>query len=441
MADNIPQGKARPMGFWMAIALVMGSMIGSGVFLLPVSLAPLGWNSVFGWIITIAGAMCVATLFARLATALPQAGGPYAYVREAFGETPGFAIAWTYWLSMWIGNAAIATGAVSYLSQPFPIIGQPGISALTSVAIIWFFTFINLRGTRLAGQVQIVWTIAKVLPLMAVIGLAFYAVGSNGVGSLHPLKSEDIHISAISSATILTLWAMLGLEMATVPADKVENPGKNIARATIIGTASAGAIYILVSSAIILMLPANVIANSPAPFADFVAQFVGADAGTAIAILGAVSAIGALNGWILAQGELPATLARDGLFPAWMGRTSTKNIPRNAHIFTSCLLTVVILLNSSRSMASMFQFLIELTTAIVLVMYLGCALAAARLISQKKMPLDRPFAIILPLAAIYSLWTIYGAGLEALGWGILLLVAAVPVHFLMEIYRPPSHPS
>ena len=171
---------SRPMGFWMALALVMGSMIGSGVFLLPASLAPLGWNSVFGWLITVAGALCVATVFGQLSKALPKAGGPYAYTRAAFGDGAGFAIAWAYWISMWVGNAAIATGAVSYLSQLFPVVGQPGVSAAVTVAIVWAFTLINISGTKLAGQVQVVWTIIKLLPLVAVIGLAAYVLASQG---------------------------------------------------------------------------------------------------------------------------------------------------------------------------------------------------------------------------------------------------------------------
>ena len=135
----------------MALALVMGSMIGSGVFLLPASLAPLGWNSVIGWLITVAGALCVASVFGALSKALPKAGGPYAYTRAAFGDGAGFAIAWAYWISMWVGNAAIATAAVSYLSQLFPVVGAHGVSSAVTIAIIWAFTLINIRGTKLAG--------------------------------------------------------------------------------------------------------------------------------------------------------------------------------------------------------------------------------------------------------------------------------------------------
>lgn len=422
---------SRPMGFWMALALVMGSMIGSGVFLLPASLAPLGWNSVFGWLITVAGALCVATVFGQLSKALPKAGGPYAYTKAAFGDGAGFAIAWAYWISMWVGNAAIATGAVSYLSQLFPIVGEPGVSAAVTIAIVWAFTLINISGARLAGQVQIIWTIVKLLPLIAVIGLAAYVLSSQGSHVIRPFATSDLSLSAISTATILTLWAMLGLELATVPADKVADPETTIARATLFGTAGAGLIYIFVCSAVVLMLPAAITAVSPAPFAEFVETYGGANAGTAIAAFGAISALGALNGWIMCQAELPAAMARDGLFPAFMGKAAPNGTPRNAHFFTSSLLTLVILMNSSRSMASMFEFLIILTTAIVLVMYFGCAAAAARLMIKGELKPSKAFAVIIFLAALYSCWTIYGAGAEALLWGLMLLLAGIPVFWLM----------
>lgn len=426
---------SRPMGFWMALALVMGSMIGSGVFLLPASLAPLGWNSVIGWLITIGGALCVASVFGALSKALPKAGGPYAYTRAAFGDGAGFAVAWAYWISMWVGNAAIATAAVSYLSQLFPVVGTHGVSSAVTIAIISAFTLINIRGTKLAGQVQIVWTIAKLLPLVAVIGLAAYVLATQGTALVRPFVAADISTTSISTATILTLWAMLGLELATVPADKVQDPERTINRATLFGTAGAGVIYILVCSAVVLMLPVAITSVSAAPFADFVNVYAGANAGTAIAAVGAISALGALNGWIMCQAEMPAALARDGLFPAFLGEESANGTPRNAHLFTSTLLTLVILMNSSRSMSSMFEFLIVLTTAIVLVMYFGCAAAAFRLMTTGQLPVKAGFKVILLLAALYSCWTIYGAGTEALIWGVLLLLAGFPVFWLLKLAR------
>lgn len=426
----------RPMGLWMALALVMGSMIGSGVFLLPASLAPLGWNSVLGWMITVAGALCIAAVFAQLSRAVPKAGGPYAYTRAAFGDGAGFAIAWAYWISMWVGNAAIATGAVSALSKIFPAVGETGTSAAITVAIVWFFTLINIMGTKLAGQVQLVWTIIKLLPLVAVIGLAAWVLADSGAATVRPFIATEISLSAISTATILTLWAMLGLETATVPADKVTDPERTIARATLLGTGAAGLFYIVVVSAVVLMLPAALTAASPAPFADFVETYAGnSNAGLVIAAFAAISALGALNGWVLCQGELPAAMARDGLFPAFLGKAAPNGAPRNAHLFTTVLLTIVILMNSSRSMAAMFEFLIILTTSIVLVMYLGSTAAAFQLWRKGALQAPPIFPLIMVLAALYALWTIYGAGWEALGWGLALLIAGLPIFALVRLSK------
>ncbi len=437
MANQHNNAAKPPMGIWMALALVMGSMIGSGVFLLPASLAPLGWNSVIGWLITVSGAMCVAAVFARLARALPHAGGAYAYAKAAFGPGAGFAIAWAYWISMWVGNAAIATGAVSYLSELFPALKATGWSVAATLVVVWFFTLINLKGAKLAGQVQLVSTIVKLIPLIAVIGLAAYVLVSDGTSAIRPFRAEEINLAQISAATILTLWAMLGLETATVPADKVRDPERTVPRATLLGTGSAGIIYIFVCSAVVLMLPAAVTAASDAPFAEFVGRFAGSDARTLIAAFGALSALGALNGWILVQGELPATMARDGLFPRWMAKVGEGGVPVNAHLFTTGLLSIVLLLNTSKSMANLFAFLILLASAVVLVMYLGTAMAAAKLMADGRLKRSGGFVALVIAAATYALWTIYGAtqearGVEALGWALALLTVGLPVYLLRK---------
>jgi basic amino acid/polyamine antiporter, APA family len=431
----------KAIGLWTALALVMGSMIGSGVFLLPASLAPLGWNSVFGWLITVAGAMCVAGVFAKLARYFPEAGGPYVYTRQAFGKGPAFAVAWAYWISLWVGNAAIATGAVSYLSRLFPAIGDSGNSAIVTIAIIWGFTFINLRGVATAGKVQLVTTIIKLIPLIAVVALAAYVIFNRGVSVILPFDTNELSLANISAATTLTLWAMLGLETATVPADQVDDPERTIPRATLFGTAGAGIIYIIVCSAVVLMLPAALTATSSAPFADFVARFGGADAGIAIAAFGAISALGALNGWIMIQGELPAAIASDGLFPSWMAARGKHGAPVYAHIVSSSLLTIVLMLNFSRSMASLFEFLILLTTSVVLFMYLGCAAAAARLMITWQIKATSGFVAVVFLAAVYSVWTLYGAGTEALLWGLLLLAAGIPIYLLMRLAQAKVSPA
>src|SRR4026209_526329 len=173
-----PAAPPRQLGFWMCLALVVGNMIGSGVFLLPASLAPYGLNSIVGWIFTASGGVLLAVVFAALARVYPQAGGPYLYPRVAFGECCGFVMAWGYWMSVWVGNAAIAIGSVAYLSELVPAIKTiKGGPALTAVAMIWILTYVNWRGVKQVGVFQRAAAVFKPMPLLAVIILAIVLLG------------------------------------------------------------------------------------------------------------------------------------------------------------------------------------------------------------------------------------------------------------------------
>jgi len=412
-------------------------MIGSGVFLLPAGLAPFGWNGVFGWIVTIAGGLCLAATFAVLAHALPRAGGPYAYTQAAFGPFPAFLVAWSYWVSMWVGNAGIAIGAVSYLSSFAPgFAAVSGAPAAATCALIWILTAINCLGVREAGQIQFVTTILKLVPLVVVAVVAGIILGRHGSAALVPFHAADIHLPAIGAAATLTLWGLLGLESATVPADKVRDPARTIPRATIIGTAATGLIYLVVCSAVTLLAPPEATARSSAPLADFVAGAVGGQAGgwagQAVALFAAISALGALNGWIMLQGELPCAMARGGVFPAWLGKLSRRDTPVNAHVASSLLLTIVLLLNYTRSMAQLFTFIVLLATTASLFAYLACAAAALRLAKTKAIALAPAMHGVVALAGAYALWTIWGAGFEAVGWGLVLVALGIPIHLLMR---------
>src|SRR3954471_12400413 len=173
------EGDARQLGFWMVLALVVGTFIGSGIFQLPSQLAPLGWSSVWGWLITIGGAICLAVVFASLAKALPLAAGPYAYVEEAFGRPPAFIVAWSYWISIWVGNAAIAIAAVSNLSVFAPqLASTPGAGAAAAISVIWILTLVSCVSLRGGGSVQLITTLIKVVPLIVVAVLALGVLSS-----------------------------------------------------------------------------------------------------------------------------------------------------------------------------------------------------------------------------------------------------------------------
>jgi APA family basic amino acid/polyamine antiporter len=435
----VNEPKAQKLGFWMATALVVGNVIGSGVYLLPASLAPYGRNSLLGWLFTAAGALLLAGVFATLSRAFPQDGGPYVYTRAAFGARAGFVVAWGYWVSVWVGNAAIATGAVSYSSAFAPWIARvPGASALVTIAVVWLLTLVNCWGVRAVGWVQAVTTVLKLMPLLAVaLAGGFYVRREN----LASFAEAPLTLDGTTAAATLALWALLGFESATVPADKVEDPARTIPRATMLGTVVTALVGTLACCMVLLVVPGAQLAASNAPFADAARLMWGEGSATLVALFAAISAYGALNGWILLQGELPFAMARDGIFPRVFARESARHTPVVALVTTSLLVTLLVLANAHGSMAQVFTFMILLATSANLVAYLACSLALLVLMRRGALGGARRgtpgLAVAGVLGALYSLWAIAGAGQEAMAWGAVLLLAALPVYALMKLSKAP----
>jgi len=422
------------LGFWLCLALVVGNFIGSGIFLLPAQLAPYGWNAFFGWLVTIGGGLCLAFVFARLARARPLAAGPYAYVDEAFGPAAAFAVAWSYWISVVVGNTALGAAAISYLSLSIPALADvPGLGALGAAAILWALTLLNCLSARAAGGVQAVTVFLKLMPLLVVIGVTAIIVAQGRQDAAPALRAQDLSLSAINGAAALTLWAMLGVECASIAARRVRDPGRNVPRATLIGTLIVGLIYLLVSTPVAMLLPQQEVAQSNGPIALFVSHYWSPRLGTMVGLFAAISAIGALNGFVLLQGELPLVMARGGGFPAWFAKTGRTGIPVRAQILSSLFATALIAANYSRSLAGLFTFMILLATSATLVLYLACALAALRLQQRRALPLSTGLAVVAAVAALYAVWTLYGAGYEATGWGAVLLAIGMALYAVMRL--------
>lgn len=419
--------RASGIGFSMAVALVMGNMIGSGVFLLPASLAPFGGVSLLGWLVSTAGSVLLALVFAHLARFNPVAGGPYAYTRQAFGDLAGFLIAWGYWISTWCTNAALAVAFVGYL-EPFApsIVHHPPAAAAVAIGTLWLLTFVNLRGVRTAAHVQLATTVLKIVPLVA-IGIAglfrfepsHFAIPAAGARAL---------AGQVSQSATLTLWAFLGLECATIAAGSVREPERNVPRATIVGTLLTAAIYIVSTVGVMSLMDPATVARSTAPFADAARTIGGDRAGRIIALGAALSCFGALNGWVLVAGQLPLAVARDGLFPSVFGRLSARGTPAAGMLIAGVLATALIAMNFSRGLVDLFTFIILLATLSTLVPYAFCS--AAGFILRRpahRLPWSPRQGIIAGAAFVYAIWAIGGAGHETVYWGFLLLMAGVPV--------------
>lgn len=411
----------------MATALVVGNMIGSGIFLLPATMAPYGGVSALGWLFTGTGAMLLAITFAWLARTRSVSSGIYVYTKLAFGDFAGFTVAWSYWISTWITTSALAIATVSYLSALFPVLAESRVLAAgLGLVLLWTLTGVNLHGVRSAGGMQVATVVLKLAPLLVLAVM--------GLWHLEPAHFEPFNptdkplLPAASAAAALALWAMLGLESASVGAAKVRDPERNVPRATVWGTALAAVVTAAVCVGAMAVVAPATLAKSNAPLAEVANVVWGGAGGTIIAVVGAVSAFGCLNGWILLQGVVPQAMARDGLFPPWAASESARGVPAAALIFGSVLASVMIAVNHTQTLIGLFTFLTLLSTLATLVPYLFCAMAALRLMqTDGPVPLTRPRAVLLLAAAAYAFWTIYGAGQETVFWGFLLLLSGLPV--------------
>lgn len=420
------------IGFWGCWALAVGTMIGSGVFMLPAVLAPYGLLSFGGWLLTGVGSIAIALVLARLAGRTTRTGGMQVYAQDAFGDMTGFLVAWSYWIGCWISTAAMAIAFVGYFNVLVPgLSDQPAYQALVALGVIWTLTAVSIRGVKEAGFVQLAMTLLKLIPLLLIIGLATVAGNPEYVPPMNPSGGSPLVV--LSVTVTLTMYALLGMECGVTPAGNIKDPTRTIPRAVVIGTITVAAIYIASTAAVMLLVPADVLATSTSPFAD-AARGLG-DWGPLVITIGAlVSVCGSLNGNIFITGQLPMAAALDGLAPKFLARLNKGDAPWVSLVLGSVLASVVLLANYSRGLVGAFTFLLTMTTLAILAPYLICALAELKH-SWKS---ARRWAVVALFANLYSLFAIIGSGLEAMIWGGVLVIVGLPIHALMQRVRAKS---
>ncbi|MCK4608340.1 MAG: amino acid permease [Gammaproteobacteria bacterium] len=413
----------------MLTALVAGNMIGSGVFLLPASLASIGSISLFSWVLTAIGAFALAIVFARMSLVIPKSGGPYAYAQAGFGDFIGFQTAYNYWIAIWVGNAAIAIAMVGYLAVFFPTFHNPVIGCWVAIIAIWLLTIVNIIGVRSAGLMALVTTILKLVPILL--------IGIFGWWYFHPEYltnsfniSHHSNFSAVSYAATLTLWAFIGVESATVPAGNVDNPRRNIPLATLLGTLIAAVAYIASSTAIMGMIPADVLAQSTSPFAAAAAIIFGHWGSWLIAAGAAISCFGCLNGWVLLQGQVPMAAADDKLFPQIFAKRNRAGVPAWGLIITAILITALLFFTISPNLIKQFEIIILIAALTSLIPYLYTAIASIITMRQNpKITKSDIFQIIVALiAGLYAFWAMFGSGKEIIFYGSMLVFLSVPLY-------------
>ena len=379
MAERSP-GLVRGLGPLTTTALVAGNIIGSGIYVIPASLADVaGPVSLIAWGIVAAASMCMVVVCADLATAYPVSGGLQVYAQRAFGDFAGVEASFLYWISQVIGNAAYLTAFAGYFQVFFPRFAEPLAAFTLAQAILWTLTIANILGVRVGGAVQVLTTVLKVLPLLVVsVALFFRASTSN----LVPFAPKGY--AAIFPAISLVAWIFIGAESATVPAEEIRSPERTIRRSLLVGLLLATGVYFLVALSLNLGLPSTEISGSPSPLATAGLRVLG-PAGQAFVTVGAlISLLGVLNGWLLVTGRLPYAAARQRLAPALFGKIDPRTrTPAIALAFSSLLTSGVLLLYFSRDLLDAYNLVALASTATSLVA-IGVACAAQLVLIRRE---------------------------------------------------------
>lgn len=429
------------LGLPQATALIMGGIIGTGLFGLPGLVASYGMLAVVTLVIVTIGAVALALMFGSLVKRIPAAGGPYAYSRFYFGDFAGFTSAWPYWITAWAGNAGIVVVWTFYVQNLFGLDPANTILAMIiSMIGLWVPALVNLAGVKNMGAFQLITTILKFIPIIfiATVGLAIGLMRGN-FPTFNP--SGDNILSAISSCAAIVLFSYLGVELASVAAAKIKDPAKNVPIATVAGTLACGAAYVMCLIAVFGIVPNDVLASTDgtASFSVALADIFGGAiwAGKLMSAFVVISGIGALNGWTMICAEMPQAAANEGLFPQFFAKVNKAGVPIWGVILSTLLASLFTLFSFASSTGNeVLTTLVLLTGVTAAVPYFFSALAQiyylmteGKLVNRAAFAKEMTIAIV---ALLFSFWFVFGSGQQATFYAYLLILAGYIV--LMGLY-------
>jgi len=411
-----------------SIALVAGNIIGSGIYVIPASLADAaGPVSLLAWPIVALGYLCLNAVYSDLAEAYPIQGGLQVYAEKAFGPLAGLITSSLYWTSCVIGNAAFLTAFVAYAKVFFPGLASPLAAFLLAQALLWSLTLVNLGGVRAGAAVQLVTTILKILPLLV---LAVALVPHAAAANLAPFTPKGW--GALFPAIALVAWPFLGSETATVPAEEMKDARRTIRLAAFLGFGVAALVYFAVALAVALGLPSSEIAGSSSPLALAAERTLGPWGKTFVTLGALVSIAGILNGWILIAGRLPQAAARQGYMPPVLARLHARTgAPTLALIVSSLAAGALASTYFVGGLLEVYNFVALASTAAALVAIAMVAVALVVLVRrepEKFRPAQRRRAPLLATVGLVVVFVLLrGSGWQV--WTFTAIAAAVPVAY------------
>ncbi|MDQ0150369.1 arginine:ornithine antiporter/lysine permease [Eubacterium multiforme] len=447
MSEQQSTGEERNLGFASLAALIVGSMIGGGAFNLPSDMARGAGTGaiILGWVITGIGMIVLAFVYQMLANRKPElSGGVYSYAKAGFGDYIGFNSAWGYWLSAWIGNVSYAVllfGAVGYF---FPIFGEGNnlASVIGASILVWAFALLIFKGVSGAAFVNLVTTIAKLVPIFVFIVAVIFAFhfdnftfefwGSPDLGSV---------IDQAKNTMLVTLWCFIGIEGAVVVSGRAKKQS-DVGKATVIGLIGTLCIYMLISLMSLGVMKRIDLANLQNPSMAYVLEFAVGKWGAALINLGLIiSLFGSLLGWTLLSGEIPFVAAKDGVLPKVFAKSNENSAPIASLIITNLLVEVFLILTLVSE--GTYQALYSVSSTAIMVPYLLSAMYAMKLSYSGETYDVNPTGrtkdkICSTIATIYAIWLVYAAGLRYLLLCAILYAIGIIFYYKAKKEKNPN---
>ncbi|ARD86628.1 amino acid permease [Rickettsia bellii] len=418
---------SQKLGFWAVFALVTGSQIGTSVFILPLSLAPYGIYSIWGWVLSLFGAMSIALVFSYLCAKFPKTGGPHVYIRESFGEKAAFFVGWTYWVISFISTSIVVISAIGYLTPFFK--SQAILDLILQIILLAAIMILNLKGPEVAGKAEFYLTLLKFVPLLivGVCALSHFNIDNIAIAE----EVENLSVPAIMGrVALLTFWGFIGVECATTTAGSIKNPSKTIPRAIMLGTFCVAVLYLINSIGIMGLIPASDLIISKAPYTDAAALLFGGKWSSVISVIASIICIGTLNAWVLTSGQIALGLAEDGLLPKFFAKKNSNNAPVWG-IIVSCLGIVPLLVfTANDNFAEQITKIIDFSAIAFLFVYLICSLAFLKLILSSKKNFSYYYLLIAIISIVFCAWVIYETPIKTLIIASAFTIAGIPLYFL-----------
>lgn len=415
----------KKLGLISCTAIVAGNMMGSGIALLPSSLAHIGSVTMVSWIFAIIGALCLAFVYARLGTLNPQAGGPVAYAEEV-SPILGFQAGSLYFHSNWVGNSGIAIAAVAYLSTFWPLLHHTLDAAIAAIVVIWTFMLINCFGAAWIARLTVIGVILLLIPIgITAFGGWFFFHPDLFVRNWNVAHQNNLH--SVIAGVLLCLWSFIGLESASTDSGLTENPKKTIPRSTMLGVSVAALVYFLSSASMFGLFSAQQLMNSGSPFAISTAAIIGQWALPWASGFIGFACLTSLGSWMMLVSEAAARSANDGILPHFFAYKTPKGVPLRVLLLTSTLMSLLVLVVSlfSKSSSEVFSHIISIAVLLVILPYFYSVLNFIHVVELKGRQYWQLFAAIL--AAVFCFAAIVGAA-------DMILVAALIVSLCTLIF-------